>query len=302
MIWELGGRSHAAVAGAVAVLLAFGSPAVADGPPSHPVGQTILNVTYCRQVGVAQELDLLYPTVSVTYPRPVVLWVHGGTWVHGNKNGSSKLPYIRRLRHAGFIVAPINYDLAPASKYPAQTQDLTCGIRFLRAKASQFGIDPDHIGAMGGSAGGHLVQMLGVSTGESQFVSRGYPHYSSDVQAVASLWGVSDLTRHDLGPNDQAKLPEIFGKPSTWAAASPIHYVRAGLPPFLLVHGQEDTDVPVAQSKRMYRALLRVGVPATLVVVKDAEHQLKPAGGSPSPSVNAVATRVVEFFRSTFKH
>lgn len=267
----------------------------------------IRNITYCRDLGVPQQLDLLYPKVAVTYPRPVVLWVHGGTWVTGSKDDARSMPYVQGLRKAGFIVASMNYSLAPARMFPAQTQDLTCGIRFLRAKASQYDIDPDHIGAMGGSAGGHLVQMLGVNDGSdifdgrTSFIHGGYGHFSSDVQAVASLWGVSDLTRKDLGAGDIKKLPEIFGKPKKWPAASPINYVRKGLPPFLLVHGNHDTDVGDGQSKRMYRALVAAKVPSTLVIVKDAEHGLKPAGGTPSPSVGAVVTRVEQFFTWAFK-
>ena len=143
--------------------------------------------------------------------------------------------------------------------------------------------------------------MLGVNDGSRIFDDGGYPNYSSDVQAVVSLWGVSDLTRRDLGAGDERKLPSIFGKFSKWAAASPIHYVRPGLPPFLLVHGNRDTDVPVSQSKRMYRALAAEKVPATLIVVNNGEHGLVPAGGADSPSVATVISRVVTFFKWALK-
>lgn len=302
MFGVLGRRGRAGVVGVFAVLLAIGSPAIADGPPQHAVGQVISNVTYCRDGTDPQRLDILYPKIQVTYPRPVVLWVHGGTWIAGSKDNAASIIYVQALRRAGFIVAAMNYSLAPAKKFPAQTQDLTCGIRFLRAKAWQYGIDSAHVGVMGGSAGGHLVQMLGVNNGSHIFDGGGYPNYSSNVQAVASLWGVSDLTRRDLGASDEAKLPSIFGKFSKWAAASPIHYVRAGLPPFLLVHGNRDTDVPVTQSKRMYRALQLKKVPATLIVVQNAEHGLVPAGGADSPPVSTVESRVVTFFKWAFKH
>ena len=275
---------------------------MAAGPPQHAVGQVISNVTYCTDAGVPQKLDLLYPKISVTYPRPVVLWVHGGTWIGGSKDNGASIVYVQGLRRAGFIVASMNYSLAPAHRFPAQTQDLTCGIRFLRANAGQYGIDSAHVGAMGGSAGGHLVQMLGVNDGSRIFDDGGYPNYSSDVQAVVSLWGVSDLTQRNLGDGDENKLPSIFGKFSKWAAASPIHYVRPGLPPFLLVHGNRDTDVPVSQSKRMYRALVAEKVPATLIVVNHGEHGLRPAGGADSPSVATVISRVVTFFKWSFKH
>jgi acetyl esterase/lipase len=298
----LGRWSRAGVVCVSALLLAMGSPAVAAGPPQHAVGQVISNITYCRDGSEPQTLDILYPKIKVTYPRPVVLWVHGGTWIAGSKDNAARIVYVQALRRAGFIVAAMNYALAPHKKFPAQTQDLTCGIRFLRAKARQYGIDAAHVGVMGGSAGGHLVQMLGVNNGSHIFNGGGYANYSSDVQAVVSLWGVSDLTRRDLDASDEATLPGVFGKFSLWAAASPIKYVRAGLPPFLLVHGNRDTDVPVRQSKRMYRTLLAAKVPATLVVVQNAGHGLVPAGGTDSPSVSAVESQIVTFFKSAFKH
>jgi dipeptidyl aminopeptidase/acylaminoacyl peptidase len=179
--------------------------------------------------------------------------------------------------------------------------DLTCAIRFLRAKATRFGVDTERVGVVGGSAGGHLAQMVGVNNGSRAFDGGGYTNERSDVQAVVSLWGVSDLTRNDLGPSDRQKLPSVFGKARRWAAASPVHYVRAGLPPFLLVHGSRDSDVPVAQSKRMFRALQAVNVPATLVVVRNAEHRLKPVGGYISPSEGSVVDQVANFFTWAFK-
>lgn len=293
--------SRVGVLGGIVLLIAVGSP-VAAGGSQHPVGQDIRDITYCRGDGVSQKLDLLYPTVHVTFPRPVVLWVHGGTWVTGTRNDAYSNSFVAGLRRAGFIVATMDYSLAPAHMFPAAQHDLTCGVRFLRAKASQYGVDVANIGAMGGSAGGHLVQMLGVDDGSPEFIARGYPHYSSDVQAVASLWGVSDLTRADLGPGDQRKLPSIFGKSSTWAAASPIHYVRPGLPPFIFVHGNLDRDVPPRQSKRMNRALLAQGVTSSVIIVAYAGHQLKPAGGAISPSLGTLVNDVVSFFKASLSN
>ena len=262
----------------------------------------IRDVAYCHDDWGSQKLDLLYPTVSVTFPRPVVLWVHGGTWVTGDRSDAYSNSFVAGLRHAGFIVATLDFSQAPAHPFPAAQHDLTCGVRFLRAKAAQYGVDAADIGAMGGSSGGHLVQMLGVDDGSAEFVDRGYLNFSSDVQAVASLWGVSDLTRGDLGPGDQKKLPSIFGDASTWAAASPIHYVRPGLPPFLFVHGNLDTDVPPQQSKRMNRALLAEGVTSSVIIVAHAEHRLKPAGGAISPALGTVVNDVVSFFQHALVH
>jgi dipeptidyl aminopeptidase/acylaminoacyl peptidase len=97
------------------------------------------------------------------------------------------------------------------------------------------------------------------------------------------------------------KLPSIFGDPSTWAAASPIKYVRAGLPPFLFVHGNLDTDVPPSQSKRMNRALLAQNVLSAVIIVTHAGHSLKPVGGPISPSASTIVGSVVSFFNAAFK-
>src|SRR5262249_2762151 len=150
----------------------------------------------------------------------------------GDKIGAATDRNAVALRSRGFMVAGINYSLAPAHPFPAQIQDLTCGVRFLRSKSAQYGIDPNRIGAMGVSAGGHLAAMLGVDNGSSMFVDGGYPHESSKVQAVAALWGVHDLTLHDRASYDEVQLPRIFGPKPRWASESPISYVRPGLPPF----------------------------------------------------------------------
>jgi acetyl esterase/lipase len=284
------------------LLPAAGSASAASATSSH-TGQVIQGITYCRNDdGQPQKLDLLYPTVRVTYPRPVVLWVHGGTWVKGNRFDAYSNLFVRGLRRAGFIVATMDYSLAPAHRFPAAAHDLTCGVRSLRARASSYAIDPSNIGAMGGSAGGHLVEMLGVDDGSAEFIDHGYPNYSSDVQAVAALWGVSDLTQNDLGPTDRRMLPRIFGDSSKWAAASPISYVRPGLPPFLFVHGSRDTDVPPRQSKRMSRKLIAQGVSSKVIIVAHAEHRLKPSGGAISPPLGTVINDVVSFFDRTLRN
>jgi acetyl esterase/lipase len=202
------------------------------------------------------------------------------------------------LRAKGFMVAAMNFSLPSPRPFPAQIRNLTCGVRFLRAHAVTFGLDTKRIGALGISGGGHLAAMLGVDDGSAMFVSAtsGYARQSSDVQAVVDLWGVNDLTQHNLASYDERLLPKIFGPQSRWASESPITYVRPDLPPFLLVHGDRDTDVPIRQSRAMYKALLAAGDPVKFTVVHNAEHGLQPSGGTMSPSKAAVQREIVAFF------
>jgi acetyl esterase/lipase len=292
---------RAGVAGVFLALLAVGPSVSADTPPGkHPVGDVLRDVRYCFDAGDPLKLDLLYPTKSgFAPPYTVVMWVHGGTWVSGSKEFSKPKPYITGLTDAGFVVASMNYSLAPQKKFPAGLQDLTCGVRFLRKQAETYDLNPDRIGAMGGSAGGHLVGMMGVNDGSHIFKDGGLPHFSSNVQAVAALWGVFDLMEGDLGKGDTNKLPSIFGSDtSKWPSYSPRHYVRPGLPPFLLVHGNQDTDVPIRQAKRFARALRNAEDPVDTVWVRHAEHQLTPSGGAIDPGWTTLVHTIVDFFKT----
>ena len=219
-----------------------------------------------------------------------------GSWINGDKSQAAHDGLVTLLRAKGFTVAAINFSLAPAKRFPAQIHDLTCGVRFLRAHAVKYGLDKDEIGAVGMSGGGHLAAMLGVDDGSAMFVGAGYAKQSSHLQAVVDLWGVNDLTQHNLAPSDENILPEVFGPQRLWASESPITYVRPDLPPFLLVHGDRDTDVPIRQSRAMYKALLAAGDPVTFTVVHNAEHGLHPAGGTMSPSKAAIQREIVAFF------
>jgi acetyl esterase/lipase len=289
-------RGVAATLGLALVAL-MGSPGgAASSPNTHPAGSVLDGVTYCRDGQTALLLDLYYPT-TIRHPRaPVILWIHGGTWMHGSRSSASGDRQVAQLRSNGFAVAAMDYTLAPANRFPAQIQDLTCGVRYLRANHADLALDPGRIGALGVSAGGHLAAMLGVDDGSGYFVSGGFPGVSSGVQAVAALWGVHDLTLRDLADYDEKVLPDIFGAYWRWKTASPRYHVRAGVPPFLLVHGDRDTDVPMIQSKVMARSLRVAGVPERLVIVHNAGHGLASTGGVMQPTRAAIRQDVVDFF------
>ena len=286
----------------LALMLLLGSPVGATASANtHPAGSVLKGITYCFDGKSVLLLDLYYPTTARYAHAPVVLWIHGGTWMVGSRSSAAADRQVALLRANGFVVAAIDYTLAPANRFPDQIQDLTCGVRYLRFNHRNLGLDTSRIGALGVSAGGHLAAMLGVDDGSGYFVSGGFSGVSSGVQAVAALWGVYDLTLHDLAGYDEKVLPDIFGAFWRWKVASPRYHVRAGLPPFLLVHGNDDTDVPVIQSKVMARSLQQAGVSEKLVIVHNAGHGLVSTGGVMSPTRAAIRQDVVDFFVHSLK-
>ena len=271
---------------------------------AQPTGKVDRDVTYCSPNGQAQKMDVYYPSNS-TGNAPVVLYVHGGGWTSGDKrsgNGSETIP---ELVKRGYLVAAVNYRLAPAAKFPAQIEDVKCAVRFLRANATKYGIDPNRIGAMGGSAGGHLVSLLGTSDASSGFEGNGgYAGVSSRVQAVVDMFGPADLTVGFEGASDTL-LKGVFGASSRTDPivknASPVTWISKDDPPFLILHGENDRLVPLSQSQELYDRLTAAGVPAKLVVVKNAGHGFVPDGGQISPSRDELTKMIADFFDARLK-
>ena len=237
-----------------------------------------------------------------TAPHPVAVMVHGGGWEHGDAGPSNHLsPVESGLVGRGFVVASLNYRLAPQYVWPAQIEDVKCAIRDLRANAATYGIDSTRIGAWGGSAGGHLVSMLGTAGPSARYDVGQYLDQSSAVQAVVDEWGPADLTAPGWGPAATRVITQVFGvtpgqASSVLRAASPVTYVNASDPPFLIIQGEADSTVPASQSQEFAAALHSAGVPETLVIVRNAGHGLKPAGGVPTPSLTEVNQLIVDFF------
>lgn len=270
-------------------------PAATPSEEFNPAkaGTTETNIHYCTAGEEQLLLDAYYPS-QVNGRWPAVVFIHGGGWTAGDKRET--LPDLAALREAGFLVLSINYRLGPQHKFPAMIEDAKCAVRFLRARAAAFNLNPDRIGVMGSSAGGHLSSLVGVAGAEAGFDTGDYLSFSSRVQAVASLWAPSDLTVPFPGGYDSRR--EVFA-PFDPALASPVSYVSADDPPFLLVHGEEDPLVPISQAERMLERLRQAGVPAELLRVANAGHSLVPVNGlTPSPLRSEVRNRIVDFFRT----
>jgi acetyl esterase/lipase len=307
-----------ATAGVALATDGFTSVTRAGGPlPAHPRAGTVTTVTYCTQHGTDLAMDVSQPPAGAARPAPVALYVHGGGFTLGDRkptglgaslanHAGALLPQLRALlNQRGFVVASIDYRLPPASPWPAQIQDAKCAVRFLRAHAGALGIDPGRIGVWGSSGGGTLVSLLGLAGPEAGFDRGPWPDRPSGVQAVVDMFGPADLG--DLGDStgfDRAiAWLALGGSPAVRRAASPLTYVPAGrgaagdVPPFLILHGTDDHDMPPRHSQELARRLRAAGVPATLVLVHGAAHGLNTPSQRPAPG--QVAELVADFLTRT---
>ena len=179
-------------------------------------------------------------------------------------------------------------------------EDVKCAIRSLRANASEYNLDPNRIGAVGVSAGGHLVTLLGTSEASAGMDVGEYLDQSSRVQAVVAMAPVTDLTR--TFPNADIELMRQvgFGEDNI-VQASPITHVTADDPPFLLIHGDRDEVVPVEQSQLMYDRLVEANVPAQLVIVRNARHSMSARDDSATPSLAEINQIFQDFLAQNLK-
>jgi acetyl esterase/lipase len=224
-------------------------------------------------------------------PHPVVICIHGGGWRGGDK--ISFRPLIHLLAQRGFVAVSVGYRFAPAHRFPAQLEDVKSAVRYVRANYQRLNADPDRIGAMGGSAGGHLALLLGTTEPGDGLEGQGNDEHSSAVSAVASLVGPTDLTA-DFPPNVQTMLRDLIGGNDREALrrASPIAHLSPDDPPVLLVYGDADPLVPYAQATAMLTACREAKVEVELITIQRGGHG---SGGNPQDWVQA-NNRIIEFF------
>jgi acetyl esterase/lipase len=286
---------------------------VLDVTQSRTPVKLISNVVYSQpsMLGydhVALKMDILQP--KNTAPAPAIVFITGGGFLHANKDR-----YLQQrldLAEAGYVVASIEYRVAPLVTFPAPLIDVKAAIRYLRANAARYDIDTHHIGVLGDSAGGYLAAMTGLSNGVKAFDQGENPDWSSDVQAAADLYGLSDLTRIAAGFPAEVRArhaspsapeamwvngPAVFGpggdinaNHDKTEAANPLRYVSRKAPPFLFMHGDRDTLVSPQQTEILHRALAADGVDTTRYVVKGAAH------GGDAWLQPAVMQVIIDFF------
>lgn len=264
------------------------------GPPRS--GRVERDLAYAGTDNPRQRLDLYLPAAAdANTPLPLVVFIHGGAWRGGDKRGMGEAAR-PLLEDGGYAVASVGYRLTDEARWPAQIHDCKAAIRWLRAHAAAYGLDPERIGVIGPSAGGHLVAMLGTSGGVADLEGDLGDHDDADsrVACVVDLFGPSDLLAMG-GQHDRPGSPEalLVGGPvqehqDAARSASPVTHVSRDDPPFLLIHGTADPVVPFNQSQILHDALRGAGVPSTLVPVDGGGH-----GRFGTPEV---AERVRAFF------
>jgi acetyl esterase/lipase len=249
-------------------------------------------------------LNITEPRVRTTALIPALIWIHGGGWHAGNRySGEFECA---TMAAKGYFCVSIDYRLSQDYVWPAQIEDCKCAVRYLRANAHKYGIDPNAIGAWGDSSGGHLAAMLGTSVGAADLEGDGgYAETSSAVQAVCDFYGPTDISQmqaegSDLEPSDPLSAPALLFGTGGLAAhadavrqANPCAYVGKSSASFLIIHGAEDTTVPLAQSVLLADSLQAAHIPVTLDVIAGGGH-----GGAAYRSAAVVAAYVGFFDRA----
>ena len=236
----------------------------------------------------AEKLDLYLPVAPAKGKlSPAVVWIHGGGWTGGVKTENRAKEICTTLAAAGYVAVSVDYKLGDGA-WPTNLHDCKNAVRFLRAHAVKYQLDPDRIAVAGGSAGGHLALMVGFTGDQPEFEPAGaatpYPGVSSQVRAVIDLYGpVNLLTRQEVdekgtptGKFRPAGPAKVFGTDDPTApvyrTASPVTHVTKNVPPVLILHGRIDTTVDRAQSEELAGVLQRHGVPHEIVMVEGAGH------------------------------
>jgi acetyl esterase/lipase len=238
------------------------------------------------------RLDLYLPEKTDRL-LPLIIWIHGGGWWSGSKENPPGVSFAAK----GYAMASINYRFSQHAPFPAQIEDCKAAIRWLRASAAKYHLDPAHVGVWGASAGGHLVALLGTTGGVKQLEGTGgNAEQSSRVQAVVDLFGPADFLTIGSPLEDPGGpvAPLLGGLPrdnkARAAAASPITYVGKDAAAFLILHGDKDNLVPVEQSRLLAAALQKAGAEVTLQILPGAGH------GGPQFSTPESLTLVADFF------
>lgn len=221
----------------------------------------------------AEKADLYWP--GDTAPgrlRPAVVIIHGGGWNGGRRNAAREQNIGTNLALNGYVGMSIDYALASKTRatWPLNLHDCKTAVRWLRMNAERLRIDPDRIGVIGGSAGGHLAALVALTTaGDGLDPQAPYGEVSCRVSCCVDLYGVADLpTYHDVN-----MLGKTFAEaPELYRAASPITYVRSNAPPMLIIHGTADATVDVKQSELLADALKQAGADYELVIIPGAPH------------------------------
>lgn len=303
-------RSRVAAA-AIACWLVIGAtcPATeADAPPDDV--RLYYNLRYREGASKSWVLDLAVPKGEAAGPRPAIVVIHGGGWIEGDKSSFStpnnRPPgNIIDFARLGFVAATINYRLAGEAPFPAALHDCRCAVRWLRANAKKYEIDPERIGVWGNSAGGHLALLLAMLDERTELADDGpYREQTSRVQAAASDSGPIDLAYQYRRQRLETVVGRFLGGPpdadrtAAYKLASPSEHVSPELPPLLLIYGAADGQVPVETADSFVAALGKAGA-------RDVSyHRLGQVDHCPHSLIRVpwLVPAVNEFFVRTLRH
>jgi acetyl esterase/lipase len=260
------------------------------------------DIPYRTIDGQTLFLDLVRPDPLPPAPLPVVIYLFGSGWAENLRRDEEQNPARFLASHAGVCVASIDYRLSSQAIFPAQVADARAAVRWLRAHAETYHLDPERVGVWGYSAGGHLASMLGVTADVSDFNEDDeFLDISCRVQAVFTVSNPVDFLQLGTWHNDpDSAEARLIGGPvqenvERVRRANPMTYLNAqtSLPPFHLTHGDQDDVVLIEQSRMLYQALLAVGCEATFLALPGAGHQL----GFSTPYWGTIGHAALAFFQ-----
>ena len=213
------------------------------------------DIVYRRVAGTVLKLDVVAPATDGT-DRPAIIQIHGGSWVMGDKREQG-WPLLSHLAANGWVCFNLNYRLSPGATFPDHLVDLKAGLAWIREHADQWGIDPNFIAVTGGSAGGHLAALMGLTANDPEY-QPGFEHADTSLQAAVPIYGVYDFTSR-LGTNRlpfwyrrlERQIMKAFrdDEPEKFRRASPIERIHPEAPPFFVIHGDRDTLAPVEEAR-----------------------------------------------------
>ena len=237
-----------------------------------------LNVTYARYGDRTLEMDIYRPKESDAR-LPAIVCIHGGGWAKGNRKSHAKIA--QALAARGYVAATISYRLSGEAPFPAAIHDCKAAVRFLRANAEKYGLDPKHIGAIGLSAGGHLTALLAASGGAAELEGDGgHADFSSAIQAAVPMGAQTDLmstrTREISAIEERGKIWRQFlggpqsERPDTYRLASPLHHLDKGDPPCHFITGENDD--PSTHADQFRQRMNELEIADGLTIITDAPH------------------------------
>jgi acetyl esterase/lipase len=296
------------------LLLAGWAPARAQekpaGPRVPPGVEYLPDLTYCTVDNTEMKLDLARPKDG-TGPFPAVVCVHGGGWHMGTRKMYTA--WVLELARNDYVAVSVSYRLTPKYQFPCQINDVKCAVRWLRANADKYKVDPERIGCIGDSAGGHLVCLLGTTSKKDGLDGDGgYAEQSSAVKCVVAYYPPTDLTIvHEVIRDGKAPFLEglyakkvvedLLGGPpekvgaDKYAKCSPVCYACKEAAPMLLIHGTADKLVPIEQSKLLEKKLKEAGAEATVLPIEKGGH------GFWGKDSETAAMAAMEFFAKHLK-